>query len=142
MATINNPLGLQADNQGCLPEFKVISMEGEGQETRFDPCAKFCDFLSNQEHYTQKFDSLSHHLQVLAVIVYEESQQQPNRMKENFLKTTAEFRIIAITQAADSPMLTTIVVQEVELRHIASLLQFLRTLRVANKLVPVPKQRI
>ena len=59
MATINNPLGLQADNQGRLPEFRVISMEGEGWKTRFDPCAKFCDFLSNQEHYTQKLYSLS-----------------------------------------------------------------------------------
>ena len=110
MATINNPLGLHADNQGHLPEFRVINMEGEGRETRFDPCAKFCDFLSNQEHYTQKFDSLSHHLQVLAVIVYEESQQQPHRMKESFLKATAEFCLLAITQAADNAMLTAVVV--------------------------------
>ena len=110
MATTNNPLGLQADNQGRLPEFRVINMEGEGRETRFEPCAKFCDFLSNQEHYTQKFDSLSHHLQVLAVIVYEESQQQPHRMKESFLKATAEFCLLAITQAADNAILTAVVV--------------------------------
>ena len=97
MATINNPLGLQADNQGRLPEFRGINMEGEGRETRFEPCAKFCDFLSNQEHYTQKFDSFFYHLQVLAVIVYEESQQKPQRMKDSILKATAEFCSLAIT---------------------------------------------
>ena len=125
MAIVNNLLGLPADDKGQLPEFTVVNIQGEGQEARFDPCARFCDFLNGQEYYIQKFDSLSHHIQVLAVIVYEESKQQPKQMKENFLRTTAEFRTLAITQAADSAMLTAMVVQEVELRHIKILLHFL-----------------
>ena len=62
MATANNPLGLLANDQGRLPEFRVVNIRGEGQEARFDLCARFCDFLNDQEYYIQKFKSLSHPL--------------------------------------------------------------------------------
>ena len=51
MATVISPLGLWANDQGRLSEFRVMNIEGEGQEARFDPCARFCDFLSDQEYY-------------------------------------------------------------------------------------------
>ena len=64
LATVNNLLGFQADDQGQVPAFTVMKMQGEGQEVRFDLCARFCDFLHGQEYYIQKFDRLLHHQQV------------------------------------------------------------------------------
>ena len=60
-------------------------------------------------------------------------------MKENFLRTTAEFRALAISQAANNAVLISVVIREVELRHIAGFFKTRRALGMHERMVLSPK---
>ena len=93
-----NPLGLPLDGEGQVPSINVQEIPGEERQARFDQENQFCRYLNRRDGWVAAFDGLSHFHQILAVLLAENIEQQPNLVKDSFLTVKNNCRCHAITK--------------------------------------------
>ena len=96
---------------------RIIAPEGEGVEARNALCDRFCNFLASQEGYMQAFNQLPQHQQIIAILIQEEWEDQPNLVKDHYLRTSKSLWTRAIVKETNNLGLMSIVLRETRLRH-------------------------
>ena len=85
MAAADNLLDLLQDAQGRIPLLTIRELEGNERDTRLTQCIDFCRFLNGQDCFIRAFNHLPHHQQIIAVLIQENSDEHPHRVKEHYL---------------------------------------------------------
>ena len=70
------------------------------------------------------------------MLIQEDSEEQPHRMKDHYIQTSAELRTLTIATSTDKELLTSVVTKEVELRYIARYFRMRRTLGMFERMAP------
>ena len=124
VASADNPLGLPLDNDRQASALKVMALDGEEHPARITQCTAFFTFLGSLDRYVQAFNRLPRQQQIIAVLIQEEYEDQPNFVKDHYLQASADLWERAIVRCTKDGLLTAVVMTEVALRHIA---EFFRT---------------
>ena len=115
-----NPLGLPLDGEGRAPSINVEEIPGEERQARFDQGNQFCRYLDGRDGWVAAFDRLPHFHQVLAIILAENVKQHPHVVKDQFLSSNNNYRVLAITRSAYSGAISSAVTKEAKLGHLAA----------------------
>ena len=101
-----------------MPTLMITAPEGEGVEARNTLCMSFFEFLNSQEGYVQAFSQLPQHQQIVAILIQEEWKDQPDLIKDRYLRTSDGLWTKAIDWFANNALLPFMVLKEMELGHI------------------------
>ena len=97
-----NPLGLPLDGQGRALSINVKGIPGEERQARFDRGNRFCAYLNRRDGWVAAFDQLSHFHQIVAILLADNINQQPDLVKDWFLTIDDNCRHLAITRSGHS----------------------------------------
>ena len=114
----------------------IRKLEGNDRVMRLIQCTNFCRFLIGQDCFIRAFNHLPHHQQIIAVLIQENSEEHPHRMKEYYLRTLVELRKLAIARFTNIEPLTATVIKETELGYIAGYFRMRRTLGLYERMAP------
>ena len=82
---VNKQLGLPSDEQGQPHQLRIRALPGEDPDKRLKAGATLCSFLTGQDSYIMRFNSLTFSQQVIAVLIEEYSMEHPHRVTEHYL---------------------------------------------------------
>ena len=94
-----NPLVLPLDGEGQVPSIIVEEIPGEDRQARFNQENRFCEYLVGRTGRVAAFNSLPHFPQILAILLVENIKQQPHVVKDPFLSSANDYRVLAISSA-------------------------------------------
>ena len=118
-----NPLGLPLDEQGGVPSITMEEIPRKERQASFDGGNRFCEYLNGRNGWVAAFDGLSHFHQILAILLADNIDQQPNLVKDRFLTVDDNCRPLAITRSIHSATISSAVTKEAELGHLAVFFQ-------------------
>ena len=82
------------------------------------------------------FNSLPHFHQILAILLVENIKQQPHVVKDHFLSSANDYRVLAITRSANSGAISSAVTKEAELGHLAVFFRGRQELGLYGRMAP------
>ena len=91
-----NPLGLPLDREGQVPSIAVEEIPGEDRQARFNQENRFCEYLAGRNVWVAAFDSLPHFHQILAILLAENIEQQRLVVKDCFLSSANNYRVLIV----------------------------------------------
>merc|ERR1711873_79585 len=94
-----NPLGLPLDGEGRTPGINMGEILGEERQARLDRGNQFCRYLNGRDGWVAAFDRLSHFHQILAIILAENVEHHPQVVRDQFLSSNNNYRVLAITKS-------------------------------------------
>ena len=98
VCSLENPLGLPMDGQGCAHQLRVEIIGADPGERR-SAYRALCDKLSTLSNgATTLFNNLTQAQQIIAILIRED-WRYPHRVLEHYLQAPPEFRDIAITRS-------------------------------------------
>ena len=97
-----NLLGLPLNGEGQVPSISMQEIPEEERQARFDRGNQFCRYLNKRDGWVAAFDRLSHFHQILAIILAENVEQHPQVVRDRFLSSNNNYRVLAITRSEHS----------------------------------------